>query len=359
MLMFVPLVLIGNEVGAMLRYPDLGAAILFPPYALLTAVLLASPRRHWVWYIGVATLAHAFASYPHWTLSWVLFADVANDARAIVCTLLLQSLLRGESALDGVHRLMAFLVAAVVVAPAVGATIGAVNVVIHDRSTTYVTVWNAWFLSSAVTAMTMLPGLLVLTREWPSWRSARVQRARVGEAAMLCMGLAAMCAGTFFLHLEGRGALTWLLCAPLPLLIWTALRFGHVGASLALTGVAFTAIYAADRGAGPFVAIAPDDRVISLQLFMLLTALPVLCIAAIGGARRGAVRLYRSLLASLQDHVAVIDASGTVFEVNESWRLFASAEQCCPVHRASVGDNYLAACRASIALHERAENIDG
>src|ERR1041384_5766707 len=84
MLVFVPLVLLGNEVGAVLRYPELGSALLFPPYALLTAALVASPPRRWGWYILVATLAHAAASYPQWTLTWVLFADVANVLRALV-----------------------------------------------------------------------------------------------------------------------------------------------------------------------------------------------------------------------------------------------------------------------------------
>ena len=55
LLLFVPLIFAGNLVGVFLRYPDHGAAILFPPYAALTAVLLASRRRDWIVYIVVAT----------------------------------------------------------------------------------------------------------------------------------------------------------------------------------------------------------------------------------------------------------------------------------------------------------------
>lgn len=45
LLLFVPIALAGNAIGSMLRYPDLGAAVLFPPYAALTAALVASRRR--------------------------------------------------------------------------------------------------------------------------------------------------------------------------------------------------------------------------------------------------------------------------------------------------------------------------
>ena len=50
LLLFVPLALFGNEVGSLLRYPDIGSAVFFPPYAVLTAVLLVCGRlRHCIW----------------------------------------------------------------------------------------------------------------------------------------------------------------------------------------------------------------------------------------------------------------------------------------------------------------------
>ena len=42
MLFFVPIAFVGNELGVLLRYPQLGAAVLYPPYAALTAALVAS-----------------------------------------------------------------------------------------------------------------------------------------------------------------------------------------------------------------------------------------------------------------------------------------------------------------------------
>ena len=135
------------------------------------------------------------------------------------------------------------------------------------------------------------------------------------------------------------------LYSPLPVLIWAALRFGPAGASLALTFVAFGAIWAADRGTGPFMATPTDANVLLLQVFLLLTTLPVLCIAAVNSGRHKVVQLYHALLASLHDQVAILDARGIVLEVNDSWRRFADNALLERFHRVDVGDDYVAACR--------------
>src|SRR3954465_15911891 len=80
----------GNELGVSLRYPDMGAAILYAPYAFLTAALLTSKRKHWIWYILVAVLAHFAASWLNWPLSWLLLSELANLVRAFVAAELLR-----------------------------------------------------------------------------------------------------------------------------------------------------------------------------------------------------------------------------------------------------------------------------
>jgi signal transduction histidine kinase/integral membrane sensor domain MASE1 len=352
MVFFIPIVLAGSVLSAELRYRGLGSAVLFPPYAALTAVLVTSARRHWKWYVGVALLAHAVTSLPHWALTWILLADVANLARALTAAVLLQHLFDGPPRFDKGRVLLQFLAIAVVVAPALGAMIGAANVAWHEPSTSFWSVWSAWFTSSALTAMIMLPGLLVATTYVTTRRGVRVRRRRIVEALALTAALALTCTVAFALHAARPGDLTLLLFAPSPLLIWCALRFGHGGASLALTFVAGSAIWSADRGLGRFVSLSPDNHVLALQLFMLLTALPVLCVATIGAARRAEVQLHHALLASLQDHVAILDASGIVLEVNQSWQRYALREHSCPVDQIRVGDDFLAACRTAMQRPE-------
>jgi C4-dicarboxylate-specific signal transduction histidine kinase len=73
----------------------------------------------------------------------------------------------------------------------------------------------------------------------------------------------------------------------------------------------------------------------------------VMCIAAVASDRRGAVHLYRALLASIEDQVAILDARGVVLEVNESWRRFADARGKDHFDRVSIGDEYLRVCGAA------------
>ena len=347
LLLFSPAVLLGNAVGSLMRYPDIGAALFFLPYAVLTTALVLAPRRHWVWYILVGAVAHFITHWPHWTVSWVLLADVANVVRALVAAVLLRRLFDGPPRLDSIRALLVFVVSAVLIAPAAGAAIGAANVMLHGASSTYGAPFRAWFMSNALTGLTVLPAFLHAASDSTRWWRVFREPQRTAEAWLLTVGLVATCAIAFLLPIVGRWHVALPFYAPLPVLIWAALRFGAGGASLALTAVAFAAVWGADRGTGPFLASTPDDNIVALQLFVLLTAIPVLCIAAIGSARRDAVQLYRSLLASVQDRVAILDAGGTVLEANDSWRRFTEGPEPDQFNRVGIGADYLGACRAA------------
>jgi signal transduction histidine kinase len=346
LLLFAPIAILGNFIGQWMRYPELGSAVLFPPYAALTAVLLLSPKRDWVWYVAVHVAAHTLASWPQWSLSWVLLSDVANVARALTAVGMLRWALRGGLQLNDIDSLARFALAAVVVAPAVGATIGAANVVFHGGSATYWRPWTAWFLSNALTGLTLLPPLVLGGAYVAKHRSVRPSRARAAEAFAIALGLVITGSLAFFAAAGSRWQLALLLYAPIPVLIWTALRFGTGAVGLGLSAITFVAIWSADRKTGLFAASTPDENILVLQLFVLLTAVPVLCIAAVSGARRAVVQLHRALLASLHDHVAILDAQAIVVEVNDSWRRFADTPAAGAFDRVGVGGSYLNACRA-------------
>jgi signal transduction histidine kinase len=111
--------------------------------------------------------------------------------------------------------------------------------------------------------------------------------------------------------------------------------------------VTFVALWGADRETGPFFASSPDQNILLLQLFVLLTTIPVFCIAAVNAARNAVGYLHRALLVSLHDHVALIDANGLVLEINDSWRRFATSPGITPFGGVQVGDDYLEAVRVA------------
>ena len=348
LLCFALISLLGNQLDLYMRYPELGAAVLFPPYAALTGFLVFSRPRTWVWYLLLAVVTHVATHWSGWPLSWVLGADLANLARALVAAALLLVLFRGAPVLASIRDLIWFTAAAVVAGPAVGATIGAANVYLHDAVRGYGQPWRAWFLSNALTGLTMLPMFITGIPRVLRWRRHPVSRGRIAETILLIVALAVTCVAAFLGSELSRWGTALPLYAPLPVLIWAALRFGVGGSSFALTVVTLAAIWAADQGRGPFLAPSPDNNVLVLQAFVLLTTLPILCMAVIADARQQVTRLHHALLASLQDEVAILDARGRVLEVNESWRRFTDdGNGQREFGRARTGEDYLAAYTAA------------
>jgi PAS domain S-box-containing protein len=80
-----------------------------------------------------------------------------------------------------------------------------------------------------------------------------------------------------------------LVYALLPLLVWAALRFGTYGVSLCLVTVAFTAIWGSAHGNGPFGGLSAAENALSVQLFLILIALPLSILTALIAERARAV----------------------------------------------------------------------
>src|SRR5262245_58097067 len=134
---FAVLAVVGNLAGSALRYREIGAAVLFPPYAFLTAALVLARRGDWPWYILAGAVAHFATHWPQWTASWVLGADAANIARALCAAAMLRKLLAATPRINGIRMLLLFVLSAVLVAPALGAKLGAAKVVLPGAAPTY------------------------------------------------------------------------------------------------------------------------------------------------------------------------------------------------------------------------------
>jgi PAS domain S-box-containing protein len=72
-----------------------------------------------------------------------------------------------------------------------------------------------------------------------------------------------------------------LLFLPLPFLIWAAVRFGTLGASTAISIVGFLAIWSASHGHGPFSGETSEQNALSIQIFLIVLAIPLLFLATV------------------------------------------------------------------------------
>jgi signal transduction histidine kinase/integral membrane sensor domain MASE1 len=66
-------------------------------------------------------------------------------------------------------------------------------------------------------------------------------------------------------------------------------------------------------------------------------------------ARERLQALHTAVLASLHDHVAVLERDGRIVETNESWRRFVAVSAHRRLDRVVAGDNFLDACREAAA----------
>ena len=72
-----------------------------------------------------------------------------------------------------------------------------------------------------------------------------------------------------------------LFYAPLPFLLWAAVRLGAVGTATALAVLTFATIWGAVHVLGPFAGGAPQDIAREMQLFLIAVSVPLLLLAVV------------------------------------------------------------------------------
>ena len=312
----------GAAAGMSLRFPLTGAAILFPPYAFLAASLLLSPPRRW-WIYLLASTAGNF--WPHHAggapIGFILLAEVANYTRALVAAYGIRRFGDNEGRFDTLRGMARFLLFAVVLAPALAAFIGAGAVTLYKGSDYWLT-WRAWFLSNTLTGLTLLPIILTGVAE------ARARRRSISLPALFEGGvitLALIAVGWLVLvSPSGLGTnLPIALYAPLPFLLWAAVRFGPRGMSASLLIIAVLVIWATTRGLGPFATASPDGDLLHLQLFLVVVSVPLLLLSALLEEQqrtrdelRASQRHYRTVVEDQTELVCRFQADGTLTFVN-------------------------------------------
>jgi two-component system sensor histidine kinase UhpB len=145
-------------------------------------------------------------------------------------------------------------------------------------------VWRTFVLATLLGYLATTPTVLLLLQVTGArWRTGK---RRVYEAACLTLFLA-LSSGLVFSGVADR-AVSWTgFAMTLPLLlIWSALRFGALGASASLLLVSVISTYGTSRGLGPFSNESPGDNTLSLQLFVLGTGLPFQGLAVLLAERR-------------------------------------------------------------------------
>jgi PAS domain S-box-containing protein len=270
----------GCKIGFALTLKPHPVSVLWPPNSILVAALLLTPPRVW-WFVLLAALpAHLAAQFQsHVPPLMILCWFVSNSCEAVVGAGLTRYLLGGPIDFRSLRNVGIFCLCVVFVGPFLSSFCDAAFVV-----------WNHWghdnywelirirLFSNALAALIIVP--LVVT--WATIGISGLPTARLSrylEACALFVGL--LLVSYAVLYRFRSGADSAFLFLPLPFLLWAAVRFGVVGASTAISIVGFLAIWSASHGQGPFSGGTSEENALSIQIFLIVLAIPLLFLATV------------------------------------------------------------------------------
>ncbi|HSF04691.1 MAG TPA: MASE1 domain-containing protein [Methylomirabilota bacterium] len=290
---------VGANIGFILRFPPATPSVMWPPNAVLTAVLLLTPPRRWWIYLVAAFPAHLVAELgADWPVSLVLMLFVTNCSEALLAAVGVRWFGEGPARFDTLRRVTVFIAAAVLLAPFLSSFLDAAAVTTLQGEPYWV-VWRTRFVSNALTELTLVPAIVTFVTLGRGWVRQATRR-RQAEAAVLAFALMTVGIVNFAGPFAGLGAIPGAPVTPLayllPFLLWAGVRFGPGGASLALLGTALIAIWAATHARGPFIHLPLAESVVALQLFLTIVAVPLLCLAALIEERGRAQEALRERL---------------------------------------------------------------
>jgi PAS domain S-box-containing protein len=271
---------LGARIGFALTFHPHPVSVLWPPNSILVAALLLTPPRIWWFVLLVAFPAHWAAQLQsHVPPLMILCWFISNSCEAVIGAGLTRYLVGGPITFRSLRNAGIFCLCVVFIGPFLSSFLDAAFVV-----------WNHWgqgsywelirirFSSNALAALVVVPLIVTWATDGiPALRRARLSRCL--EACVLFLSLFSVSYAV--LYKFGAGADSALLFLPLPFLVWAAVRFGSLGASSAISIVGFLAIWSGSNGHGPFSGGTAEQNALSIQIFLIVLAIPILLLATV------------------------------------------------------------------------------
>lgn len=326
---FAILFFVLQKLTFLLRFPPFERTAVWVPGALTFTALLILPWRQW-WSIYVGLCVGAFTGYygeAHISGGLALiaaqfhFTMVAAGAAAI-------RRFWPQPLFANVGSLFVFVLTAGVLVPL--ATSAPIDLFRWWSGAS--DVWPVAVRSFLCTSLGMLiatPPFTVSILEFPDWRR-HFTWGKCLEITLLMLLIVGVGLGVFT-STPPADVVPALIYAPIPFLLWAALRFEIGGTGWALLILAYISTWSAVYDYGPFVAGNRADHVLQLQLFLLALSLPLMFMAASVKERRRAFSAlvhetqertrmenqFRLVVESAPNAMLIVDRQGRVLLMNQ------------------------------------------
>ncbi|HEX6438676.1 MAG TPA: sigma 54-interacting transcriptional regulator, partial [Candidatus Binatia bacterium] len=272
---------LGALLSFTLRVPSTRSSILWVPNAILLAAFVVTPVKRWWLWILAAVPAHLLAQSRDAAPVLVLLCPfLANVAQAALAAVSLRLLTDVPHRLESLRSMGIFILVAVIAAPALASFTCAWLFVLAGWETDYWLVGQARWLNNVVTGLTAAPLCLAIAGG-DLYKLRCLQVRRYGEFAVVILGLVLILSLTSAWHAAETIDFPIRLYAPLPFLLWAAVRFGPPGLAIALLAVAYDSISDSIFGQAPSAASSPAINVLALEASLGVLSLPLMLLAAL------------------------------------------------------------------------------
>jgi len=255
---------VAGRIGLELAYLNGAVAALWPPAGFGLAVLVLYGIRLWP-AIVIGDLLLGDFSTP---LGTVLAQTFGNTVALVAAALLMRRLTAGRCGLERVSDVLAF-VASALVAAVVSAAFGPLSLRLGDviPSGELAEVTRTWTLGDAAGVLVVAPFILT----WATTGLRDLHRREIAEGFLVLAILVALA------ELSPQRDVPYVV---FPVLLWAAVRFGPRGAATAVLVVCSITVWNTAQNNGPFVRDSITDSLLATQLFIAVTALTSLVLAA-------------------------------------------------------------------------------
>ena len=285
--------------------PQLSAPFWLPDSVLLCALLCT--RRSWWWLFLLATLPiRLFTNVPPDANFGFLFAVYVNDcAKAMLSAWLLQRFMPDPFRFGSMRDFGVYCGVAVLLSPTLSALGGAAARATLGQE--FWPAWEQWFFGNAMAGLILTPILFYWVIRPPNPEA--FSALRVIEAVVIAVGLLITMSLAFEPSAVPQSFTESRYYAPMPFIVWAAVRFRIHGATGAVALLTIFALASAIQKSGSFSGASDAEVAGSLQHFLLLRAAPLYLVAVVieqSSRAAGALRESEQRFRNISDQAPVM-----------------------------------------------------
>lgn len=271
-----------------------GVSAIWPVAGLsLASLLLLGPRILPACILG-EFLVNVTSAYPQDFLTSGLIA-LGDGADSLAASFLINHFVKHRNLLDRSQDVFRFLLLQIPT-PLISSTLAATVLCVRGISpwSAYPEVWRSWFTGIIAGTLIVTPAILAWAQK--SKQSEKLRPQQIAEFAILLLLLVVISRIAFW----QKYPIEYMM---IPLLIWSAFRFGSRQSTLLVVIVSAIAIFGTSRGLGSFVRPSLNESLFLLQSFIGVVAVTTFVLSAVINENRQAEARLKKLNNELEHRV--------------------------------------------------------